>query len=67
VVLNSLSGELLHASWQCTAEFGYMIEIGKRDMHGKGSIALDLFERNRSYVGVDFAQIGAQRPWIASR
>jgi NADPH:quinone reductase-like Zn-dependent oxidoreductase len=67
VVLNSLSGELLHASWQCTAEFGFMIEIGKRDMHGKGAIALDLFERNRSYVGVDFAQIGAQRPWIASR
>jgi len=67
VVLNSLSGELLHASWKCVAEFGCMVEIGKRDLIGKGAIALDLFERNRSYFGVDFAQICAERPLIASR
>lgn len=62
-----LSGELLHASWQCVAEFGCMVEIGKRDLIGKGSLALDLFERNRSYFGVDFAQICGERPEIASR
>ena len=26
VVLNSLSGSLLHASWKCVAEFGTMVE-----------------------------------------
>ena len=31
VVLNSLSGELLNASWNCVATDGAMIEIGKRD------------------------------------
>jgi hypothetical protein len=44
-----------------------MVEIGKRDLIGKGSLALDLFERNRSYYGVDFAQICGERPEIASR
>jgi len=27
VVLNSLSGELLHASWEAVAEFGTLVEI----------------------------------------
>ncbi len=31
LVLNSLSGELLSASWKCVAFDGAMIEIGKRD------------------------------------
>ena len=67
VVLNSLSGELLHASWECVAPFGCMIEIGKRDLIGKGALALDKFQHNRTYFGVDFAQICVQRPEIASR
>lgn len=62
-----LSGELLHGSWECVAEFGFMVEIGKRDLIGKGKLALDLFERNRSYCGVDFAQICGERPWITAR
>ena len=32
LVLNSLSGELLHATWKCVAPFGKLIEIGKRDL-----------------------------------
>jgi len=66
VVLNSLSGELLHASWECVAEFGCMVEIGKRDLRGKGRLALDLFELNRRYIGADLATIGASRPDIMS-
>jgi NADPH:quinone reductase-like Zn-dependent oxidoreductase len=67
VVLNSLSGELLHASWKCVAQFGCMIEIGKRDLIGKGALALNVFEQNRTYFGVDFAQICTERPSIISR
>lgn len=29
VVLNSLSGELLHTTWQCVAEFGKLVELGR--------------------------------------
>ena len=67
VVLNSLSGELLHASWKCVAPFGYMIEIGKRDLIGKGALALDPFEHNRSYAGVDMIHLCSERPDIVAR
>ncbi|KAI9820043.1 MAG: Type I Iterative PKS [Pycnora praestabilis] len=67
VVLNSLSGELLHASWKCVAEFGKMVEIGKRDFIGRGSLSMDIFEANRGFYGVDFAQICAERPAMTKR
>ncbi|KAM0323503.1 hypothetical protein ACHAQA_008783 [Verticillium albo-atrum] len=67
VVLNSLSGELLHASWKCVAEFGCMIEMGKRDLVGKGALALEPFDMNRTYFAINFAHIFARRPEIISR
>lgn len=47
LVLNSLSGELLHASWKCVASGGRFIELGKRDFIGKAKLAMDMFEDNR--------------------
>ncbi|KAL6897583.1 polyketide synthase [Trichoderma evansii] len=44
VVLNSLSGDLLHASWKCVAEFGTMIEIGKLSQQ-RPEQAAELLER----------------------
>ncbi|KAK7703238.1 Mycolipanoate synthase [Diaporthe eres] len=57
MVLNSLSGELLHTSWQCVAPHGAMIEIGKRDMMGRGQLALDPFEDNRTFIGGEVARL----------
>ncbi|GAW25636.1 putative polyketide synthase [Rosellinia necatrix] len=57
LVLNSLSGELLHASWECVAEFGTMIEIGKRDLLGDAKLDMRPFLSNRSYRCVNFDQI----------
>ncbi|VUC25932.1 unnamed protein product [Clonostachys rosea] len=62
VVLNSLSGDLLHASWDCVAKFGSMIELGKRDFIGQGRLAMDPFEDNRAFFGVHVAPIVAERP-----
>lgn len=62
VVLNSLSGELLHASWRCVAAFGTMIEIGRRDFAGQGKLAMEVFESNRAFVGFDLMQLVAERP-----
>ncbi|KAF6813125.1 polyketide synthase [Colletotrichum sojae] len=67
VVLNSLSGELLHASWGCVAEFGKMIEIGKRDLIGNGKIALNGFLPNRSYHGVDLGHLIDVKPKEGNR
>ena len=50
LVLNSLSGELLHSSWKCVTPYGAMVEIGKRDMIGRGQLALAPFEDNRVFI-----------------
>lgn len=62
LVLNSLSGELLHASWKCVAPFGKMLEIGKRDFIGHAKLAMEIFESNRSFVGIDLAQLTLEKP-----
>jgi NADPH:quinone reductase-like Zn-dependent oxidoreductase len=67
VVLNSLSGELLHASWQCVAPYGTMIEIGKRDIMGKGMLSMNEFLHNRAFIGVDMAQIAREKPDLVQR
>ncbi|KAL8858968.1 MAG: hypothetical protein Q9178_004449 [Gyalolechia marmorata] len=53
LVLNSISGELLHATWHCLASSGRMVEIGKRDLLGFGQLEMNLFLANRSYSCVD--------------
>lgn len=67
LVLNSLSGELLHASWECVAKFGRMVEIGKRDFQGNAKLQMSIFEGNRSFFGVDVHEMAAQTPHIFSR
>ena len=39
-----------------------MVELGKRDFIGQGRLAMDLFEHNRSFFGVDLAQMCTHRP-----
>lgn len=63
VVLNSLTGDLLHASWQCVAEFGVMVDLGKRSL-SRGQLDIDFSEGNRAFAAVDLAQISAKRPEI---
>jgi NADPH:quinone reductase-like Zn-dependent oxidoreductase len=67
VVLNSLSGELLHASWKCVAEFGKMVEIGKRDFIGRARLEMDRFEADRTFCGVDLANICKKKPGVVKR
>ncbi|KAJ5124866.1 Acyl transferase/acyl hydrolase/lysophospholipase [Penicillium bovifimosum] len=67
IVLNSLSGNLLHASWECVAKFGRMIELGKRDFISHGMLNMSLFEANRSFFGVDLAQVCKDTPEILKR
>ena len=67
IVLNSLSGNLLHASWQCVAKFGRMIELGKRDFISHGVLDMSIFESNRSFIGVDLAQVGREAPQVLKR
>jgi NADPH:quinone reductase-like Zn-dependent oxidoreductase len=67
VALNSLSGELLHATWRCIAKWGMMVEIGKRDLVEAGKLDMDVFLANRSYCCVAIDQMREDRPEVASR
>lgn len=67
VALNSLSGELLHATWKCVAKWGTMIEIGKRDLLGNGQLDMGPFIANRSYCCLDVEQMRTERPDISCR
>jgi NADP-dependent 3-hydroxy acid dehydrogenase YdfG len=66
VVLNSLSGDLLHASWKCVAEFGTMVEIGKRDFQRRAKLAMETFEENRTFVGLELRKLYQSRPQKAN-
>ncbi|KAK1962030.1 beta-ketoacyl synthase domain-containing protein [Colletotrichum sublineola] len=57
VVVNSLSGEALRASFDCIAMFGRFIEIGKRDIMANGKINMLPFSRCATFTAVDLAQI----------
>ena len=57
VVLNSLAGDGLKASWECVAPYGRFIEIGKADIVANGSLPLGGFSRNVTFSAVDLHHI----------
>jgi NADPH:quinone reductase-like Zn-dependent oxidoreductase len=67
LALNSLSGELLHATWRCIAKWGTLVEIGKRDLLGAGKLNMEVFFANRSYRCVDIDQMRKERPEMIGR
>ncbi|KAL8893690.1 MAG: hypothetical protein Q9192_005018 [Flavoplaca navasiana] len=67
VVLNSLSGDGLRASWECTAPFGRFVEIGRRDIDARGSLPMAPFMKNLSFFGVDLAGIAEERTAVGKR
>jgi NADPH:quinone reductase-like Zn-dependent oxidoreductase len=67
LVLNSLSGDLLHATWQCLAPFGKMVEIGKKDLMDSGKLDMSPFLENRSFACVDVAPLITQMPHALQR
>ncbi|KAK3937139.1 hypothetical protein QBC46DRAFT_294875 [Diplogelasinospora grovesii] len=57
VVLNSLSGDGLRASWECMAPYGRFIEIGKADITANASLPMAGFARNVSFAAVDLYHV----------
>lgn len=57
VVLNSLVGEGLLASWECVAPHGRFIEIGKADINANSSLPMAFFAKNVSFSGVDLRYV----------
>ncbi|KAH7132181.1 polyketide synthase [Dendryphion nanum] len=67
VVLNSLSGELLHASWECIAEMGTFVEVGKMDIRRNGQLDMENFEKNVTFSSVDMILLAKRRSRTVQR
>ena len=65
VVLNSLTGDLLDESWRIVADGGHLVEIGKKDVLDRNSLAMEPFNRNCSYHGVDMSHLSISDTLIA--
>ena len=57
IVLNSLTGDLLHDSCRAVAKFGYFIEIGRSDIINAGKLAMEFFKRNATFSAFDLSEL----------
>ena len=57
VVLNFLTGDLLHDTWRACAEFGRFVEIGKTDLTNGGRLDMDVFNRSVTYTAFDLSTL----------
>lgn len=62
VVLNSLAGPAMLASFRLLKPFGRFLELGKRDFLDNTQLALRPFLRNIAYSGVDLDELLAVDP-----
>ncbi|XXH01662.1 hypothetical protein Hte_008022 [Hypoxylon texense] len=57
VILNSLTGDQLHATWRCAADFGRFVEIGKADLTAAGRLEMDQFLKNTTFTAFDLSNL----------
>ncbi|KAI3322742.1 reducing type I polyketide synthase 10 [Xylariaceae sp. AK1471] len=57
VIVNSLTGDQLHATWRCAADFGRFIEIGKTDLSNAGRLEMDQFLKNTTFTAFDLSSL----------
>ncbi|MGO4171791.1 SDR family NAD(P)-dependent oxidoreductase [Bosea sp. TAF32] len=62
VVLNSLAGSAMLASFRLLKPFGRFLELGKRDFLDNTQLALRPFLRNIAYSGIDLDELLAADP-----
>ncbi|KAJ4376392.1 hypothetical protein N0V83_001675 [Neocucurbitaria cava] len=66
VVLNTLSGEALQATFSCIAPFGRFVELGKTNSESNGRLEMAPFERNVSFSSVDVELLRSHNTSLAS-
>lgn len=67
VIVNSLAGEALRASFNCLAYFGRFVEIGKRDILANGKIDMFPFSRCATFAAVDLVALSDRDRETTSR
>ncbi|KAI0205149.1 polyketide synthase [Astrocystis sublimbata] len=67
VVLNTLSGPLLRASWSCIGAFGRFIELSHSDIKEKARLTMDGFGKNVVFAAVDMVNMFEENRLLAAR
>ena len=57
VVINSLTGDLMHDSWRCLAPFGRFVEVGKRELVDDGRLEMSVFARSTTFTAFDLSDM----------
>jgi NADPH:quinone reductase-like Zn-dependent oxidoreductase len=57
IVVNSLAGEALQASWECIAPFGRFLETGKKDISSGGKLSMSPFSASASFLAIDLIYV----------
>lgn len=60
VIINSLTGDQLQATWRCAAPFGRFVEVGKLDATSSGRLQMDYFLKNTTFTSFDLSAIYAE-------
>ena len=67
VVINSLTGDALRASFECVAPFGRFIELGKREIQRNARLEMLPFDKNVSYTAVDLTLVMNHNPKLVQK
>ncbi|KAJ4253425.1 hypothetical protein NW762_010583 [Fusarium torreyae] len=67
VVLNTLSGELLHASCEVLAPLGRLVDISRYDIQRNKRIEMKAFDNAKSFITVDIAKVTELQSRVAHR
>ncbi|KAL2063467.1 hypothetical protein VTL71DRAFT_5272 [Oculimacula yallundae] len=62
VIVNSLSGELLTATWALISAFGRFVEVGKKDALQNNSLNMKPFDNNATFSAIDIRALYHHRP-----
>ena len=67
VVLNCLTGPLLHTSWLCVAAFGRFIELGNKDIRENTKMDMKPFQGNVMFASIDMITVFEQNKVLGAR
>ncbi|KAF4951264.1 hypothetical protein FSARC_12963, partial [Fusarium sarcochroum] len=67
VVLNTLTGELLHASCEIMAPLGRLVDLSKHDIRGKKRMEMKSFDNGMSFIAVDVAKVAELQSRVVRR
>ena len=57
IVINTLTGELLHDTWRALASFGRFIELGKHDIVDHGKLDMSGFRKDATFSAFDLTDL----------